>query len=204
VKLSFENKLWKQGINLVAGVDEVGRGPLAGPVVAAAVIFPQDIKIKGLSDSKQLTPKAREKLYSQIMKKALAVGIGEVSHSIIDKINIWKANLLAMKNAVKSLAFYPDYLLIDGKRHKIDLPISQEGIAQGDARCFSIAAASVVAKVTRDRTMLDYHRCYPEYRFDLHKGYGTRKHFAQLRKCGPCPIHRRSFYPLREGIKELL
>ena len=173
-------------------------------MVAAAVIFPQDIKIKGLSDSKQLSAEARGKLHSQIMRKALAVGIGEVSHAIIDRINIWEANLLAMKNAVKSLALYPDFLLIDGKRHRINLPISQAGIPQGDARCFSIAAASVVAKVTRDRIMLDYHYHYPEYRFDLHKGYGTRKHFAQLEKCGPCPIHRRSFYPLKEGTREPL
>ncbi|MEA3493873.1 MAG: ribonuclease HII [Candidatus Margulisiibacteriota bacterium] len=193
MNLSFERKLWKPGIKYVAGVDEVGRGPLAGPVVASAVIFPQDVKIRGLSDSKKVSSKVRERLYAEIKTKALAIGIGKVSYKIIDKINIWQANLLAMKQAVEALSIVPDFILIDGARHKIDLPIAQQAVPQGDARCFSIAAASIVAKITRDRIMQKYHRKYPKYRFDQHKGYGTKRHYEALGKFGPCGIHRRSF-----------
>lgn len=193
MKLSFERKLWKLGIKYVAGVDEVGRGPLAGPVVAAAVIFPQNVKIRGLADSKKISPKVRESLYAEIKTKALAIGVGRVSHKIIDKINIWQANLLAMKQSVEALSIIPGFILIDGSRHKVDLPIDQQALPQGDARCFSIAAASIIAKVTRDRMMEKYHQKYPDYRFDQHKGYGTRKHYAALNEFGPCGIHRRSF-----------
>jgi ribonuclease HII len=196
LNLTFERKLWREGFKFVAGVDEVGRGPLAGPLVAAAVIFPQDVKIVGINDSKKLSEKIREEKYKEIITKALAVGIGRVNPKVIDKINVWQANLLAMKNAVKKLKINPDYLLIDGKRYKIKLDIAQASITKGDAKCFSIAAASIVAKVTRDRIMLGYHKKYPEYQFDQHKGYGTKRHFKILRERGACLIHRRSFFPV--------
>lgn len=196
MNFSYERRLWKKGLKYVAGVDEVGRGPLAGPVVAAVVIFPPKVKIKGLADSKQLTPRKREGLFHEIEKKATGIGIGRVSHKLIDKLNIGRANLLAMKKAVENLSLPPDYLLIDGGRHKIDLPIKQRGISGGDRKCASIAAASIVAKVIRDRIMLRYHRRYPRYKFDRHKGYGTREHMRKILKFGPCKIHRRSFYPV--------
>jgi len=192
----YEKKLWKKNFKCVAGVDEVGRGPLAGPVAAAAVVFPPDVKIKGLADSKQLTPKKRERLFHEIKKKALGIGVGKVSHKLIDKLNIGRANLLAMKKAVEKLPLPPDYILIDGGRHKIDLTLKQRGISGGDRKCASIAAASIIAKVIRDRIMLRYHQRYPGYRFDRHKGYGTRKHIRFILKHGPSPLHRRSFYPV--------
>lgn len=192
----YENKLWKEGKRFIAGVDEVGRGPLAGPIVAAAVVFPQKVKIKGLADSKTLTAKSREKLYSEIKRKALAIGIATLSHRCIDRLNIGRANLLVMKRAIEKLPLMPDYLLIDGERIKIDLPVTQRGILRGDGRSASIAAASIIAKVTRDQMMLRYHKKYPEYGFDSHKGYGTKMHLLKLSKCGPCPIHRRSFSPV--------
>ncbi|MFH1347825.1 MAG: ribonuclease HII [Candidatus Margulisiibacteriota bacterium] len=190
---SIENKLREKGYSIIAGIDEVGRGPLAGPVVAAAVVLPEGTRIQGLADSKLLSAQAREKLFVKIRQKASAIGIGIVSHKLIDKLNIGKANLLAMKIAVENLGLYPDYLLIDGKRNKLEIPLPQTGINSGDKKCSSIAAASIIAKVTRDRLMLTLHKKYPEYRFDRHKGYGTREHFLMLKKFGPCPIHRRSF-----------
>jgi ribonuclease HII len=198
MNLSYERRLWKKGYKCVAGVDEVGRGPLAGPVVAVAVIFPQNVKIKGLADSKKLSPKRREELFREIKKKAAGIGAGRVGHKLIDKMNIGRANLLAMKIAVENLPFFPDYLLIDGGRHKIDLPIKQRGISGGDGKCASIAAASIIAKVIRDRIMIRYHCRYPEYRFDRHKGYGTREHMRKISRFGPCKIHRRSFYPINK------
>ncbi|MEE8637732.1 MAG: ribonuclease HII [Candidatus Margulisiibacteriota bacterium] len=201
MNLSYERRLWKKGYKCVVGVDEVGRGPLAGPVVAAAVVFPSNVKIKGLDDSKKLTPKKREELFYEIKKKALGIGVGRVNHKLIDKLNIGRANLLAMKKAVENLPFFPDYLLIDGGRHKIDLPIKQRGISGGDGKCASIAAASIVAKVIRDRIMLRYHQKYPRYKFDRHKGYGTREHMRKISKFGPCLIHRRSFYPISQFCK---
>ncbi len=201
MNLSYERRLWKKGYKFVVGVDEVGRGPLAGPVVAAAVIFPPDVKIKGLADSKKLTPRRREELFLEIKKKAAGIGVGRVSHKLIDKLNIGRANLLAMKKAVEKLSLPPDYLLIDGGRHKIDLPIKQRGISGGDRKCASIAAASIIAKVTRDRIMLRYHQQYPRYKFDRHKGYGTREHMRLILRLGPSPLHRRSFYPVSEFCK---
>lgn len=186
----------RRGFRSVAGVDEAGRGPLAGPLVAAAVILPADQTIKGIDDSKKLSPRKREILFWQIRRKAIGIGIGVVSHSAIDRINVGQANFLAMKKAVERLKVTPDFLLVDGKRHKIDLPISQRGINSGDAKCASIAAASIIAKVTRDRLMRKYHKQYPLYGFDRHKGYGTKRHLQLLEKHGPCPIHRRSFYPI--------
>lgn len=193
---TYERKFLQKGFSLVAGVDEVGRGPLAGPIVAAAVVFPPGVNIKGLNDSKLLTPEKREKLFIEIKRKAIAIGLAKVSHKIIDKINIHQANLLAMKRAVEDLAVRPEYLLIDGTRNRLDLPVPQMGISGGDRKCASIAAASIIAKVTRDRLMVRYHKKYPHYRFDLHKGYGTRLHVQRLLKHGPCAIHRRSFAPL--------
>ena len=177
----------------MVGVDEVGRGPLAGPVVAAAVVFPPQVKIKGLNDSKKLSPRAREELFLEIQEKALSISTARVSHRVIDKINIWQATLLVMKLAVERLALAPDYLLIDGKRTKLDLTIVQRSIIGGDGKCASIAAASIIAKVTRDQLMVRYHKKYPHYGFADHKGYGTEEHFRKLKKHGPCPIHRRSF-----------
>ncbi|MDI6731518.1 MAG: ribonuclease HII [Candidatus Margulisbacteria bacterium] len=194
----YEKKFWDVDFEYIAGVDEVGRGPLAGPIVAAAVIFSPKTKIKGLNDSKQLTPTLREKLYLEIQEKALAVGIALLDHKMIDKINIGKANRLALKMAVEALSITPQYLLIDGKRMRIDLPIQQVSLVKGDGRCASIAAASIIAKVTRDRMMLQFHQKYPHYGFDRHKGYGTKEHFRKLEKFGPCLIHRRSFYPVSQ------
>lgn len=191
--LSFEKKLRAQGYSVIAGVDEVGRGPLAGPVVAAAVIFPSGVKIKGLADSKLLTAEQRNELLPEIQQKAIGISIGKVGHRLIDKLNIGRANILAMRIAVENLLLVPDYILVDGGRTRIDLPIPQKAISGGDRKSVSIAAASIVAKITRDRLMVRYHRKYPEYGFDRHKGYGTREHFLKLKKFGPSSIHRRSF-----------
>lgn len=196
MRLSYERRLWKKGLKYVVGVDEVGRGSLAGPVVAAAVILPLNCLIAGIADSKKLSPQKREKLFPEIRRKAVRVGVGKVSHKLIDQFGIGKANLLAMKKAVEKLKIAPDYLLVDGERNKIDSSIPQRGISGGDRKCASIAAASIIAKVTRDRIMLGYHKKYPEYRFDRHKGYGTREHLRKLKKYGPCPIHRKSFSPV--------
>jgi ribonuclease HII len=194
----FEKALKKQGFASIAGVDEVGCGPLAGPIIAAAVILPHGKTIRGLNDSKLLLPREREELFVKIKKVALAIGVGKVGHRRIDKINIRQANLLAMKIAVDRLKVKPDYLLLDGARYHIDSRIPQKGISGGDRRCASIAAASVIAKVTRDRIMRVYHDKYPIYGFDRHKGYGTREHLAKIYQHGPCAIHRRSFFPLND------
>src|SRR3989344_5090750 len=150
---AYEKALYRKNFNHVAGVDEVGRGPMAGPIVAAAVILPPDCKIKGLDDSKKISPRRREILFIQIIKQAVAVGLGKVNHALIDRINIGRANLLAMKMAVEKLKLKPDYLLVDGARNRLDVSIPQRAINRGDAKCSSIAAASIVAKVTRDRLM---------------------------------------------------
>jgi len=198
LSLRIEKKLAREGYKLIAGVDEVGRGPLAGPIVAAAVIFPPGINIPGLNDSKKLSRKQREALYPLIREKAIGCGIAAINNRVIDRINIGRANRLAMKRAVLKMAVRPDYLLIDGPMIRIDLPIEQEGITGGDHKCASIAAASIIAKVTRDRIMVKYHRKYPDYGFDEHKGYGTKKHLQRLMKYGPTSLHRRSFYPVSE------
>jgi len=192
----YEKFLRKKGYDLIAGVDEVGRGPLAGPLVAAAVILPQKVKLPGLNDSKLLSPAKREELFVQIKKFAVSIGIAKASHKLVDKLNVHQANLLAMKMAVFALSVSADYLLIDGARNKLDLSIPQTAINKGDRKCACIAAASIIAKVTRDRLMVRYHKKYPEYGFDRHKGYGTELHVQRLLKHGPCPIHRRSFAPL--------
>lgn len=191
--LKYEKKLWKKGIKLIAGIDEAGVGPLAGPVVAAAIILPQGFKLNGINDSKKLSSKKRDLLFTYIMKNALAVGIGIIEHKIIDIINIFEASKLAMQEAINNLETSPSYLLIDGKRNKLPIPLPQQCINSGDKTCASISAASIIAKVTRDRIMLKLNNKYPKYGFARHKGYGTREHYRKLKKHGPCPIHRLSF-----------
>ncbi len=187
-----EERLHRRGIRHIAGIDEAGRGPLAGPVVAAAVVLPENPDLPGLRDSKKLTAVQRERLAAIIRAKALGFGIGWVDAQEIDRINILQATFKAMVQAVQSLCTPPEYLLIDGP-YQLPLPIPQEGIPGGDQTCASIAAASIVAKVHRDRLMMEYDGLYPVYGFGKHKGYGTAAHCGALEKHGPCPIHRRSF-----------
>ena len=188
---SFERRIWKIG-KLPAGVDEAGRGPLAGPVVAAAVILPKECEVNGLNDSKKLSHQKREILFDQIKAVAVSMGVGIVEPEEIDRINILRAALLAMEGAVMKLNPKPDFLLIDGNR-KTSLLIPQETVIRGDSTCNSIAAASIIAKVMRDLIMDYYHNIHPEYNFKKHKGYPTKEHFEALRKFGPCPIHRMTF-----------
>ena len=176
----------------ICGIDEVGRGPLAGPVYAAAVILPKDKEILYLNDSKKLSEKKRDELYDEIMEKAVAVGIGHASWERIDEINIKQATLEAMRMAVGALKVKPDMLLVDAE-HIPDIDIRQVGIINGDARSVSIAAASIIAKVTRDRLMCEYDEKYPGYDFAGNKGYGTTTHIDALKRLGPCEIHRRTF-----------
>ena len=188
----IEEELYAGGVRLIAGIDEVGRGPLAGPVVAAAVILPADFDVLGVDDSKKLTEKKREELYGQITKYAVAYSVGVIDNIIIDEINILEATKLAMKQAVEGLGATPDYILIDALTLK-DIAIPQRGIIRGDSLSVSIAAASIVAKVTRDRMMAAYHLTYPHYCFDQNKGYGTKAHYEGIDCHGMCELHRRSF-----------
>ena len=209
-----ERKLWRKGIKVVVGVDEAGRGPIAGPVVAGAVTVichpgPDPgsrvwipafagMTEKKLRDSKKLTAKQREKWYKILTRHPdIKWGVGIVSHRIIDKINIFEATKLAMKKAVGAFKIHPDFLLLDGNFTIGDLAVSQKAIVRGDEKIFSCAAASIVAKVTRDRIMCRYAKKYSQYGFERHKGYGTRRHREMLKKHGPCKIHRRSFKPVR-------
>lgn len=188
-----------QGFQRIAGLDEAGRGPLAGPVVAAAVIFPEGVFLPGLRDSKKLTAHQRERFFAEIDQRAVAIGVGVVGPDLIDRINILRATYLAMSRALEGLTVSPDFLLIDA----ITLPglrIPQKALIRGDDLSQTIAAASVVAKVTRDRLMLDYDRCYPEYNFRSHKGYGTAEHLRALERFGPCPIHRKTFRRVTPSI----
>ena len=187
-----EAELHNKGYKYIAGVDEVGRGPLAGPVVAAAVILPEDFDVPGVDDSKKLSEKRREELFDIITERAVAYGIGMADHSIIDEINILQATKLAMKEAISSLQQQPDYILFDAMRID-DLEIPQESVIKGDAKVLAVAAASIVAKVTRDRMMAEYSTEYPGYAFEKNKGYGTKAHYEGLRAYGMCPIHRRTF-----------
>ena len=187
-----EAELHNKGYKYIAGVDEVGRGPLAGPVVAAAVILPEDFDVPGVDDSKKLSEKRREELFDIITERAVAYGIGMADHSIIDEINILQATKLAMKEAISSLQQQPDYILFDAMRID-DLEIPQESLIKGDAKVLAVAAASIVAKVTRDRMMAEYSAEYPGYAFEKNKGYGTKAHYEGLREHGMCPIHRRTF-----------
>jgi ribonuclease HII len=200
--LEEEIALFEQGYSFIAGLDEAGRGCLAGPVVAAAVILKLDdadlaVRLYGVRDSKQITPQVRERLYDVIMQYALAVGVGVGSVELIDQRNILQATKCAMRSALTQLPLPPHALLLDALLLH-DIPLPQRSIIKGDARCLSIAAASIIAKVTRDRLMLELHEQYPHYGFDQHKGYGTPAHLAALREYGVTPIHRQSFAPVRE------
>ncbi|NWG04277.1 MAG: ribonuclease HII [Syntrophaceae bacterium] len=195
----FEKMYTRRGYHRIAGVDEVGRGPLAGPVVAAAVILPEEGLGEKLFDSKKISSKKREHLYETILAEAKGVGIGIIGEEEIDRINILQATLKAMALAIQDLPIPPDFILIDGSQH-IPIPISQKPVRKGDQLCNSVAAASIIAKVTRDRMMLEFHRKYPQYNFAKHKGYGTKEHRMAIEKYGVCELHRKSF----RGVKEYL
>lgn len=189
--ISYESELWKQGIELIGGIDEAGRGPLCGSVVAACVILPKGLIIEGVNDSKKLSEKKREKLFDIINECAVSVGIGIVDEKIIDEINIKQASRLAMKNAILNMSTKPQYLLIDAESVDIDLP--QKSIIKGDELSQSIAAASIIAKVTRDRMCIEWDGLYPQYKILKHKGYGTKVHIDAIKEFGPCKIHRKTF-----------
>ncbi len=195
----YEIAAERNGYRYVAGVDEAGRGPLAGPVVASAVALSSADGLEGLTDSKKLSQREREKYFPMIQNSARGFGIGIVAENVIDEINILQASLLAMKIAVENMNLLVDFLLIDGI-HGIESEIKQKTIVGGDRLSLSIAAASVLAKVTRDRLMESYHREFPQYKFDRHKGYGTRLHREKIEQFGPCPIHRKTF----KGVREFL
>ena len=198
--LAYEKELYTQGIQLIAGVDEVGRGPLAGPVVAAAVILPENCKIPGLNDSKKIPKSKHKEIYEAVLQNAIAIGIGVKDNQVIDQVNIYEATKLAMMEAIGQLDPQPQHLLIDAMR--LDLPISQTSIIKGDANSLSIAAASIVAKVTRDQMMEEFDCEYPGYDFAQNAGYGTAKHLAGLHKLGVTPIHRRSFEPVKSMCED--
>ena len=193
IMLTHERRLWESGRSYIAGVDEVGRGPLAGPVVAAAVILPQDFDVLGIDDSKKLSPKKREELFDIIREKALAWSVGWVGPERIDEINILEATKEAMTQAVQGLSLQPDHVLIDGNFTVRALALPQTAIVKGDANSTSIAAASILAKVTRDRYMEEMDSVYPGYAFASNKGYGTKAHYDGLKAQGPTPIHRKTF-----------
>jgi ribonuclease HII len=201
--LRYERRLWKDGINAVAGVDEAGVGPMAGPVVAAAVVFSPETFIKGVHDSKQLTHEQREELFIPIRERAIAVGIGTASVLEIDRLNIYWATMQASKRALAALGLSPRHVLVDGRLIP-GLKLPQTRIVGGDRKSFCIAAASIIAKVTRDRMMVAYDEQYPGYGFAQHKGYCTNDHMEQLRELGPSPIHRRSFWPVAAASQLLL
>ena len=198
--LTYEKELYTQGIQLIAGVDEVGRGPLAGPVVAAAVILPKGCKIPGLNDSKKIPKSKHKEIYEAVLQNAIAIGIGIKDNQVIDQVNIYEATKLAMMEAIGQLEPQPQHLLIDAMR--LDLPIPQTSIIKGDANSLSIAAASIVAKVTRDQMMEEFDKEYPGYDFTQNAGYGTANHLAGLHKLGVTPIHRRSFEPVKSMCED--
>ena len=198
--LAYEKELYTQGIDLIAGVDEVGRGPLAGPVVAAAVILPKACKIPGLNDSKKIPKSKHKEIYEAVLQNAIAIGIGIKDNQVIDQVNIYEATKLAMMEAIGQLEPQPQHLLIDAM--KLDLPIPQTSIIKGDANSLSIAAASIVAKVTRDQMMEEFDCEYPGYDFTQNAGYGTANHLAGLHKLGVTPIHRRSFEPVKSMCED--
>lgn len=189
---TYEHNAYLRGFTAVCGIDEAGRGPLAGPVCAAAVLLPEGLVIDGLNDSKKLSEKKRELLFSVIQENALAFGIGFADEKEIDEINILQATFLAMRRAFDAMQRRCDYVLVDGNRMP-PMPVPGETVVKGDAKSPSIAAASILAKVSRDRVMLEYAKQYPEYQFEKHKGYGTKAHVEALRAFGPSPIHRRTF-----------
>lgn len=198
--LAYEKECYAREIELIAGVDEVGRGPLAGPVVAAAVILPKACKIPGLNDSKKIPKSKHKEIYESVLQNAIAIGIGVKDNQVIDQVNIYEATKLAMMEAIGQLDPQPQHLLIDAM--KLDLPISQTSIIKGDANSLSIAAASIVAKVTRDQMMEEFDREYPGYDFAQNAGYGTAKHLGGLDKLGVTPIHRRSFEPVKSMCED--
>lgn len=196
----FDHNYKSSDIKLIAGIDEAGRGPLAGPVVAAAVILPGDFELLGLTDSKQISEKNRNVFYDYIIEKAISYHVEIIDETTIDQVNIYQATILAMKGAYRHLEIQPDYLLIDA----VDLNVQDvlyHSIIKGDAKSLSIAAASILAKVTRDSLMAKYDETYPEYQFNKHMGYGTKDHLLALKTYGICPIHRKSFSPIKEMIK---
>jgi ribonuclease HII len=197
--LRCEREWWRAGVRLVAGVDEVGVGPLAGPVIAAAVVLPQNVRERGVDDSKRLTASQREDLAGRIGAVALAVGIGIAEVEEVDRLNVYHAALVAMRRAVESLSLVPERLLVDARTIPgIDMP--QTPMVRGDQRSYSIAAASIVAKVRRDSLMRDLDAVYPGYGFGRNMGYGTAEHLAAIERLGPCPVHRRSFSPVRQLV----
>lgn len=200
--LAFEKELYNEGIEYIAGTDEAGRGPLAGPVVAAAVILPKGLIITGVNDSKQLTEKKREELFDIINEKALAVGVSFIDNNKIDEINILEASRLAMMEAIKQLKIKPQYVLSDAMKMNIDVPVKP--IIKGDALSESIAAASIIAKVLRDRYMDEMDLKYPNYGFKKHKGYPTKDHIEAIKKYGITPIHRKTFKPIKTMLIEQL
>ncbi len=198
--LSFERAAHTSGYRCIAGLDEAGRGPLAGPVVAAAVVLPEGLLIPGLTDSKQVDEPERERLHDIIVERAVSYGIGIVDERTIDDVNIYQATIIAMERALEALSPHPDYLLLDA----MTLPrvaIPQKPLIKGDCRSHSIAAASILAKVTRDRLMAVLHEQYPQYNFRKHKGYGTKEHLALLEQYGPCEAHRKSFSPVARMLR---
>jgi ribonuclease HII len=202
---AYEQRARSQGYKTIAGVDEAGRGPLAGPVVAAACIFPENFYLPGINDSKKLSAQERERLYQLIMENPeILSGVGIVDALIIDQINILQATFQAMAAAIFQLGKKPDYILFDGNQFpkSLQLEIFCEGIVEGDSLSQSVMAAGILAKVTRDKIMLEHHKTWPGYSFDEHKGYGTEKHLARLNELGPCPIHRRSYEPVKMALNE--
>lgn len=193
--LNYEKELYKVGIELIAGTDEAGRGPLVGPVVAAAVILPKNYKLDGLNDSKKLSEKKREYYYSILQKEALSIGVGIISPKVIDEINILEASRLAMNTALDNLSIKPEYILTDAMKLERDVPVKD--IIHGDALSITIAAASVIAKVTRDRLMKDFATLHPEYEFDRHKGYPTKRHIELIKKYGILDEYRKTFNPIK-------
>lgn len=188
-----ENELRKKGFNFICGIDEAGRGPLAGPVVVASVIMPADSMIEGVNDSKKVSEKKREKIYDQIIEEAISYGVGIIGQDEIDEINILNATKKGLTMSLQELTQKPDLILVDALTHIDTLGIPYDSIIKGDAKCYSISAASIIAKVTRDRIMREWDKVYPEYGFEKHKGYGTATHISAIKQYGLCPIHRKSF-----------
>lgn len=198
---TYERELIKQGITLIGGIDEVGRGPLVGPVVAACVILPLNYQLEGLTDSKKLSEKKREQFYEILKKEALSIGVGIISAEKIDEVNIYEATKLAMQDAIKNCALKPEYLLIDAM--KLDTSIPSNSIIKGDSKSLSIAAASVIAKVTRDRMLIELDKKYPMYDFKHNKGYPTKKHLEAINQFGIINLHRKSYAPVKEYLERI-
>ena len=198
---TYERELINQGITLIGGIDEVGRGPLVGPVVAACVILPLNYELEGLTDSKKLSEKKREQFYEILKKEALSIGVGIISAKKIDEVNIYEATKLAMQDAIKNCATKPEYLLIDAM--KLDTSIPSNSIIKGDSKSLSIAAASVIAKVTRDRMLIELDKKYPMYDFKHNKGYPTKKHLEAINQYGIIDLHRKSYAPVKEYLERM-